>query len=48
MSNGDTIIGAITKNKDLGVTLGVDVNVSEQCGIAVSKAKQIIGLIRRK
>ena len=35
------------KEKDLGVTISVDVKVSQQCGIAASKGNQILGLIRR-
>ena len=31
----------------LGVTISVDMNISEQCGIAASKGNQIIGLIGR-
>ena len=34
---GDTVIGTIVKEKDLGLTLSADMKVSEQCGIAASK-----------
>ena len=44
---GDTILGTTVKEKDLGVTISADMNVSEQCGIAASKGNQILGLIRR-
>ena len=43
---GDAVLGRTTK-KDLGVIFSVDMKVSEQCGIAVSKGNQILGLIRR-
>ena len=42
----DVMLGKTTKEKDLGVTLSIDMKVSEQCGIAASKGNQI-GLIRR-
>ena len=44
---GDTVLGTTVKEKDLGVTISADMNVSEQCGIAASKGNQILGLIRR-
>ena len=44
---GDTVLGTTVKEKDLGVTISADMKVSEQCGIAVSKSNQILGLIRR-
>ena len=44
---GDTVLGTIVKEKDLRVTKSGDMKVSEQCGIAVSKGNQILGLIRR-
>ena len=34
---GDAVLGRTTQEKDLGVTCGADMNVSEQCGIAASK-----------
>ena len=33
--------------KDLELIISVDMNVSEQCGIAAEKGNQIVGLIRR-
>ena len=44
---GDTVQGTTVKEKDLGVTISADMQVSEQCGIAASKGNHIIGLIRR-
>ena len=44
---GDTVLGTTVKEKDLGVTITADMNVSEQCCIAASKGNQILGLIRR-
>ena len=44
---GDTVLGTTVTEKDLGVTLIADMEVSEQCGIAASKGNQIIGLIRK-
>ena len=40
-------IKAMKDNKLPGVTISADMKVSEQCGIAVSKSNQILGLIRR-
>ena len=44
---GYTVLGSTVKEKDLGVTISVDMNVSEQCDIAASKGNQMFGLIRR-
>ena len=44
---GDTVLGTIVKETDLGITISADMRVSEQCGIAASKGIYIIGLIRR-
>ena len=44
---GDTVLGTTVKEKGLGVTISADMKVSEQCGIALSKGSQILGLIRR-
>ena len=44
---GDTVLGTILKEKDLGVTISADMKVSEHCGIAASKGNHILGLIRR-
>ena len=43
---GDAVLGRTTQEKDLGVTFGVDMKVSEQCWIAASKGIQVIWLIR--
>ena len=32
---GDAVLGRTTQEKDLGVTFSADMNISEQCGIAV-------------
>ena len=37
----DTVLGATTKEKDLGVTINADMTVSEQCGIAASNSGEI-------
>ena len=44
---GDTVLGTTVKEKDLGVTISVDMKVSEQCGISASKGNQILGLIMK-
>ena len=44
---GDTVIGTTIKEKDLGITISVNMNVSEHCGIAASKGNKILVLIRR-
>ena len=46
---GDAVLSTTVNKKDLvlGVTISADIKLSEQCGIAVSKDNQIIGLIRR-
>ena len=44
---GDTVLGTTVKEKDIGVTISADMTVSEQCGVAASKANHILGLIRR-
>ena len=41
------LCGRTTQEKDLGVTFSADMKVSEQCGIAASKEKNILELIRR-
>ena len=41
----DTVIN--TTLKELGLTIIADMKVSQQCGIAVAKGNQILGLIRR-
>ena len=44
---GDTVLGIIVKEKDFGVTISVDIKVSEYRGIAASKGNKILGLFRR-
>ena len=44
---GGAVLNTIVKEKELGLTLNADMKVSEQCGIAVWKGNQILGLIRR-
>ena len=44
---GNTILGTSVKENDVGVTISVDMTVSEQCGLAAAKGNQILGLIRR-
>ena len=44
---GGTIISKTVKENDLGVTMNVNMKVSEQCIIAASKGNQVLGMIRR-
>ena len=44
---GDTVLGTTIKEKDLGVTITVDMKSSEQCRLVASKGNKSIGLIRR-
>ena len=44
---GDTVLGTAVRENDLGMTISADMKVSEQCGIAASEDKNILGLIRR-
>ena len=44
---GGTILSKTVKDKDLGVTMNANMNISEQCRIAASKGNQILGMIRR-
>ena len=44
---GDTVLGTIVKETDLGVTISADMKVAEQCSIAASKGNTILWLIRR-
>ena len=44
---GDTVLNTTVKEKDLGLTVSGDMNVSEQCGIAAAKGYKILGLIRQ-
>ena len=41
------VLGTTVKEKDLGITINADMNVSEQSGIAASNGNQILGLIKR-
>ena len=42
-----SILSKTVKEKDLGVTMNANMNVSEQCRIAASKGNQVLGMIRR-
>ena len=44
---GGTILSKTVKEKDLGVTMNVNMKVSEQYRIAASKGNQVLGMIRR-
>ena len=44
---GGTILSKTMKEKDLGVTMNANINVSEQCRIAASKGNQVLRMIRR-
>ena len=44
---GGTILSKTVKEKDLGVTMNANMEVSEQCRIAASKGNHIRGMIRR-
>ena len=44
---GGTILSTTVKEKYLGVTMNANMKVSEQCRIAASKGKQVLGMIRR-
>ena len=44
---GGTILSKTVKEKYLGVTMNVNMKVSEQCRMAASKGNQVIGMIRR-
>ena len=44
---GGTILSKIVKEKDLGLSMNVNMTVSEQCRITGSKGNQVIGMIRR-
>ena len=44
---GDIVMCTTMKEKDLGVTISVNIKVSEQCCIATSKGNQTLRLIRR-
>ena len=43
---GDNVllsVGTTAQEKDLGITIRVDMEVSEQCGVAASKGNIILG-----
>ena len=42
----DTVLGNTLKEKELGVTISIDMKDSEQCGIAASKGNKIIPLYK--
>ena len=44
---GGTILSKTMREKYLGVTMNVNMKVSEQCRIAASKGNQVLGMIRR-
>ena len=44
---GDAVLGTTVEEKDVGITISADMNISEQCGIVASKGNKILGLIRR-
>ena len=44
---GGRVLSTTTKEKDLGVIINVDVKILEQCAMAASKGKQMLGFIRR-
>ena len=44
---GGTVPNTTVKEKNLGLTISAHMKVSEQCGIAAAKGKQILGLIKR-
>ena len=39
---GGTVLNITVKEKDLGITIRADMNVSEPCGIEAAKGTQII------
>ena len=43
---GGTVLNTTVKEKDLGLTISVDMKVLEQCGIAAAKGNHVLGLIR--
>ena len=42
-----TVLSKTVKEKDLGVSMNANMNVSEQCRVAASKRNQVLGMIRR-
>ena len=43
----NTVLMSMEREKDVGVVVSSDMEVSEQSGIAARKGNQILGLIRR-
>ena len=41
------VLSKTGKEKYLGVTMNANMKVSEQCRIAASKGKQVLGMIRK-
>ena len=41
---GEAVLGRTTQEKDLGVTFGADMKVSEQCVTAALKGNEILRL----
>ena len=44
---GGTVLSKTVREKDLGVTMNANMEVSEQCRIAEYKGNQVLGMIRR-
>ena len=44
---GGTILSKTVKENDLGVTMNVNMKVSQQCRITAFKGNQVLGMIRR-
>ena len=44
---GGSVLNTTVKETNVGLTINVDLKVSEQCAIAAAKGNQMIGLIRR-
>ena len=44
---GGTVLSKTVKEKDLGVSMNANMNVSEQCRIAASNGNQVLEMIRR-
>ena len=45
---GGTILKTVDKEKDLGVVIDKNFKFTEQCALAVKKANQMLGIIKRK
>ena len=44
---GHTVLSTTVEEKDLGVTISVDMKISEQCGIATSKGHNFLALVEK-